>query len=317
MTAHRYLGVDLGATNTKMVVLSIPAAGEPVIESVDSIPTGGAEGHEAVLARMIDVFNKRHDEEGPFTALGMGTPGLFDADGVVEIFTNLPGQWRGVPLQRILDNGLAMSATLINDARAFTLAEGRIGAGKGAGIVVCMTLGTGIGGGIMIDGELFRGATGFAGEIAHQTVLPDGPLCGCGNYGCAEGVARSDRLAAMAGTETVEEVFAGLAEGDERCADAVATAGKYLGIAIANAITFLGPDRVVIGGGIAAAGDAIFDPIRASVHEHVTLVAPELIDIRPAVLGSEAGAVGAALAAADAAGPPSDRRRPAARPGSA
>ncbi|MDJ0924883.1 MAG: ROK family protein [Acidimicrobiia bacterium] len=299
MTMQRYLGVDLGATNTKMVILAIPDEGEPFVESSGSIPTRGDEGHEAVLARMISAFNEKNRVEGPLRALGMGTPGLFDEEGVVEIFTNLPGQWRGVPLQAVLDEGLDMPATLINDARAFTLAEGRLGAGKGAGIVVCMTLGTGVGGGIMMDGSLFYGATGFAGEIAHQTVLPDGPSCRCGNNGCAEGVARSDRLIAMAGKASVEEVFDGLASGDPRCAEAVATAGKYLGIAIANAITLLGPHRVVIGGGIAAAGEAILGPIRASVLEHVTLVPHQEIDITQASLGTEAGAIGAALAAAD------------------
>jgi glucokinase len=303
VTADRYLGVDLGATNTKMVIVAILDDGEPEVVWTGSIPTLGEEGHAVVLNRMITTFNEMHRDKGPIRGLGMGTPGLFDEQGVVEIFTNLPGQWRGVPLQDILNEGLEMPATLINDARAFTLAEGRMGAGKGAGIVVCMTLGTGVGGGIMIHGDLFKGATGIAGEIAHQTVLPDGPVCGCGNYGCAEAVARSDRLAAMAGRPNVEEVFGGLAAGDERCAKAVATAGKYLGIAIANVVTFLGPDRIVIGGGIAAAGDAILDPIRASVKDHVTLVPHDQIDIVPAQLGSEAGAIGAALAAADAASP--------------
>jgi glucokinase len=301
MTADRYLGVDLGATNTKMVVLAVPEDGDPTVEWTGSIPTGGEQGHVAVLDRMIEAFNEMNRSRGPFRGLGMGTPGLFDEEGVVEIFTNLPGQWRGVRLQEALDRGLTMPATLINDARAFTLAEGRMGAGKGADIVVCMTLGTGVGGGIMIDGRLFTGATGIAGEIAHQTVLPDGPVCGCGNYGCAEGVARSDRLASMAGRQSVEEVFAGLAAGDERCAKAVATAGKYLGIAIANVVTFFGPDRIVIGGGIVGAGDAILDPIRASVRDHVTLVSHDRIDIVAAALGAEAGAIGASLAASDAA----------------
>lgn len=175
MATTRYLGVDLGATNTKMVVVAIPDGGEPEIVSVDSVRTGGEDGHDAVLERLIAVFLAKGETEGPFAAFGMGTPGLSDAEGVVEIFTNLPGQWRGLRLRDRLEAGLDMPVTLINDARAFTLAEGRIGAGKGAPIVVCMTLGTGIGGGIMIDGELFVGATGIAGEIAHQTVLPDGP----------------------------------------------------------------------------------------------------------------------------------------------
>ena len=120
---------------------------------------------------------------------------------------------------------------MINDARAFTLAEGTLGAGAGCGTLVCITLGTGIGGGVMIDGKLHLGAFGVAGEIAHQTVLPDGPLCGCGNHGCIEALARSDVLAEAAGKATVEEVYAGVAEGDERSIGAVRAAAGWLGIA--------------------------------------------------------------------------------------
>ncbi len=299
MTAGRYLGVDLGASNTKMIVLEVAGDDPPSIVSTDSVPTGGEDGHDAVLERLIGVFLSKSEIDGPIRGFGMGTPGLFDEDGVVEIFTNLPGQWRGVRLRDRLEAGLGMPVTLINDARAFTLAEGRMGAGKGCPIVVAVTLGTGIGGGIMIDGRLFQGATGIAGEISHQTVMPDGPVCGCGNRGCMEGLARSDVLAEMAGKSSVEEVFEGLRTGDAQCAAAVGTAARYIGIALANVVTFLGPHRIVIGGGIAAAGDAILDPIRAATKEHVTLIPHEKIDIVPASLGSEAGAIGAALAAAD------------------
>lgn len=299
MTETLVLGMDLGATNTKMVVVS--EAG-PSIVSVESVPTRGEEGHDAVIDRIIETVLAKHAAAGPFRAVGVGTPGLFDEDGVVEIFTNLPGQWRGVPLRARLEDGLGLPVTLINDARAFTLAEGRLGAGQGADPVVAMTLGTGVGGGIMIGGRLFAGATGIAGEIAHQTVLPDGPVCGCGNRGCAEGLARSDVLAAMAGRDSVKDVFDGLAAGDPECAAAVDTAALYLGIALANAVTFLGPERIVIGGGIAAAGEAILEPIRAAVRDHVTLVPHDEIDIVQASLGSEAGAIGAALAALDAVG---------------
>ena len=300
MTGRRFLGVDLGATNTKMVVLEAPTDAEPIVRSVDRVATAGEDGHDAVLDRLVEVFLAKADAEGPFHGFGMGTPGLFDADGVVEIFTNLPGQWRGVRLRDRLEAGLTMPVTLINDARAFTLAEGRMGAGRGASIVVSMTLGTGIGGGIMIDGELFAGATGIAGEIAHQVVVHDGPVCGCRNRGCVEALARSDVLAEMAGKRTVKEVFEGLAASDPRCVAAVETAARYIGIGIANVVTFLGPDRVVIGGGIVAAGDAILDPIRAATRSHVTLVPDDMIDIVPASLGPEAGAIGAALAAMEA-----------------
>jgi glucokinase len=300
MSESLVLGMDLGATNTKMVVVS---ADGPAVVSVQSVPTRGEGGHDAVIDRIIDTVLAKHAGEGPFRAVGVGTPGLFDEDGVVEIFTNLPGQWRGVPLRARLEAGLDLPVTLINDARAFTLAEGRLGAGRGADPVVAMTLGTGVGGGIMIGGNLFHGATGIAGEIAHQTVKPDGPVCGCGNRGCAEGLARSDVLASMAGKDTVREVFDGLAAGDAACAAAVDTAAMYLGIALANAVTFLGPERIVIGGGIAAAGDAILEPIRAAVRDHVTLIPHDEIDIVQASLGSEAGAIGAALAALDAVEP--------------
>ncbi|NQV05061.1 ROK family protein [bacterium] len=300
MTGRRFLGVDLGATNTKMIVLSVPGDGDPAIQSVDSVRTGGEDGHDAALDRLIRVFVAKLDADGPFDGFGMGTPGLFDVDGVVEIFTNLPGQWRGVRLRDRLEAGLGMPVTLINDARAFTLAEGRMGAGRGARVLAAMTLGTGIGGGLMIDGKVFMGSTGIAGEISHQTVLLDGPMCGCGNRGCAEALARSDVMAEMADRSSVEEVFAGLAEGDPACVASVETAAKYLGIAIANVVTFLGPDRIVIGGGIAAAGDAMLDPIRDAVWRHVTLVPERSIDIVRASLGPEAGAIGAALAASEA-----------------
>ncbi len=301
MTGYRFLGVDLGATNIKLVVVDV--AGDPVALASDSIPTAGDDGHDAVIDRLTAAIRERNRSQGPFVGVGVGTPGLFDPEtGVVRIFTNLPGQWRGVALRDRLHDGTGLPVTLINDARAFTLAEGTVGAGAGLPIVACLTLGTGIGGGIIIDGKVFMGATGIAGEIAHQTVLPDGPECGCGNRGCAEGLARSDVLAGMAGKATVHEVFDGVAAGDQECVDAVETAARYIGIALANVVTVVGPHRIVVGGGIAAAGDAILDPIRRWTKAHVTLTPHDEIDIVAASLGPEAGAIGAALAAAGAAG---------------
>jgi glucokinase len=292
--------MDLGATNTKMVVLHDD--GETLrIDRIPAMPTAGGDGHDAVIARLITACEEHNAAHGPLAGLGVGTPGLFDADGVVTLFTNLPGQWKGVRLRERLTEAVRLPVTLINDARAFTLAEGTIGAGSGCSVLVCMTLGTGIGGGVMIDGEPFFGATGVAGEIAHQTVNPGGPVCGCGNQGCAEPMARADVLCATAGQDTVEAVFAGLAEDDARCIEAVRTAATYLGIALANAITLIGPERIVLGGGVMAAGDAILGPIREATYRHVTLVPHQDVQIVPAALGSEAGAIGAALAARSAA----------------
>ena len=190
-------------------------------------------------------------------------PGLFDADtGVIRLFPNLPGPWPGFPLRDRLEAGFGRPVAIINDARAHTLAESRMGAGRGASTMALVTLGTGIGGGLIIDGKLHLG-TGTAGEIGHQTVLLDGPLCGCGNRGCAEALAQARALTDAGGRATVEEVFAGAVDGDERCVAAVGQAARYLGVAVANVVNVLAPDRVVVGGGIAGAGEGILEPLRA------------------------------------------------------
>ncbi len=287
------LGIDLGATNTKLVVLH----DDDRIETLESFPTGGELGHDAAIARLVervdDVLADRR-----VSAIGVGTPGLFDDDGVVTIFTNLPGQWIGVPLLSILESAWGLSVRLINDARAFTLAEGTLGAGKGARVMAGLTLGTGVGGGILIDGELFHGASGVAGEIAHQTVEPDGLLCGCGNRGCAEAAARAGTLIDATGRPTLEDVYRGRREGDRASVAAVERAAAALGTALANVITVVGPEVIVIGGGVVAAlGDEVLDPIREATLARVTLVDHDRVRIVAASLGSEAGAVGAAVTA--------------------
>jgi glucokinase len=185
---------------------------------------------------------------------------------------------------------------MVNDARAFTLAEGVMGAGRGCRTVACITLGTGVGGGLMIDGKLHTGAFGVAGEIGHQTVLPDGPLCGCGNRGCVEALVRADVLASDAGRSSAMAVFTGAREGDERCLSAVSRMADFLGIGLANVVTLFGPDRIVVGGGIAQAGDLVLGPIEEAVKRRVTLVPTDEIEIVPAAFGRFAGAVGASLA---------------------
>jgi len=169
-----------------------------------------------------------------------------------------------------------------------------------------VTLGTGVGGGLFINGELHFGAFGMAGEIGHQTVVPDGPTCGCGNPGCMEALTRAPVIASAAGRTTMEEVLAGVGAGDPACVAAFRQAAAYLGIGLANIITVIGPERIVIGGGVAEAGDALLDPIREAVRARVTLVPPERISIVAAELGSAAGAIGAALAAVES--PTRDKR---------
>ena len=294
----RYLGLDLGGTNIKGAVVDVEPDSPPSVIETSTTATQAERGPAAVTQRMVDLGREMADARGPFAGVGIGVPGLFDFEsGEVIFLTNLPGEWEGYPLRATIVEWLGIPATLINDARAFTLAEATVGAGRGSSSVACFTLGTGIGGGLFINGQLHLGAFGVAGELGHQTVAPDGPVCGCGNRGCLEAVARPPAIAAAAGHETMEAVIEAAEAGDPASVAALDRAVTYLGIGIANILTMVGPERIVIGGGAATAGDALLDPIRTAVKDRVTLLPPDQIEIVAAELGYEAGAIGAALAA--------------------
>ena len=295
---NRHLGLDLGGTFIKQAVLEATESGFEVISS-DKRATSADSGPEAVAARLVATAVAALDADPAISTIGLGVPGLFDPDtGEIRLFPNLPGDWPGYPLRMSMESAIGRPVTLINDARAFTLAEGTLGAGAGCHTVVCVTLGTGVGGGIMIDGRIHTGAYGVAGELGHQTIEPDGPLCGCGNRGCVEALTRADVLTTAAGRETPEEVYSAAQSGDARCVAAIEQVAGYLGIGLANVVALLGPDRIVIGGGIADAGELVLDPIRRAVKSRVTLVPTEKIEVVAAALGSSAGALGAALAGA-------------------
>jgi glucokinase len=293
----RHLGLDLGGTNIKSVVLDVA---DDVIETVavETSPTRAESGPSGVIERIVEAGRSALALHGPVDTVGLGVPGLFEpADGTIQLFPNLPGPWKDRPMRAPVAEGLGQYVHLVNDARAFSLAESLLGAGRGCATVVCLTLGTGVGGGIVIDGRLHLGAWGVAGEIGHQTVDPQGPECGCGNRGCVEALAKAEVLAALAGKATPEEVYRTAREGDTASRAAIETVSTWLGIGIANVVTILGPDRIVVGGGIVAAGDLVLDPIRRVVAERVTLVPSDEIEVVAARLGPTAGAVGAALAA--------------------
>jgi glucokinase len=184
---------------------------------------------------------------------------------------------------------------LINDARAFGLAEHRLGAGRGASTMVGLTLGTGVGGCVVVDGRLLLAHDGAVGELGHQTIDPDGPWCGCGNRGCLEAFARADQIAAACGTATAEEAVERARAGDARAVAGLADVGRYLGIGIANLVVILAPDRVVLGGGIGAATDLLRGPIEAELRRRVAVTSLDLVEIVPAELGTWAGAIGAAI----------------------
>ncbi len=295
--AERYLGLDLGGTNIKVAVIEDVGGDTPKVLHDDKVRTQAAHGPDHVRDRLVDVGRSTAEQFGPFTGAGLGVPGLFDAEaGTIELFPNLPGPWDGYPLRDLVGEGLGIPTNIINDARAFTLAEGTVGAGQGSRFMLGVTLGTGIGGGIMIDGQVHGGAFGTAGEFGHQTVEPDGPLCGCGNRGCLEAVAKGSAIALAAGVKNAEAAYKAAGEGDPAALRATHEALDYLAIGIANVVALVGIDTVVMGGGIMSAGALVLDPLRSAVDERITLVDPAEITILKAALGGKAGAIGAALA---------------------
>ena len=290
MTLH--LGLDLGGTNIKVAVLERAGDGEPRLVHEDERPTEAEGGPEHVVGRLIDAAAA----VGRVDTVGVTVPGLYDRErGTVRFLPNLPGEWNGQPVVAPLRGALGAPTDMINDARAFALAEWRVGAARGVSTAVFMVLGTGIGGGVVVDGRLHEGLDGAAGELGHQTILPDGPLCGCGNRGCVEALASADEIAAMGRRSSAREVADAARAGDGRARGALERAGAYIGIALSNAIVALTPERVVIGGGVARAGDLLFEPIRAEVRRRVRVAPVDRIAIVPAELGPIAGAVGAAL----------------------
>jgi glucokinase len=283
----RALGIDVGGSNIKAVLLE---RGEVVSRS-ESPTLSERGGPDAVLGRIAAVAR----EAAPWDSIGVALPGLFDPDGRATLLPNLHGDWVGVAIADPLAAALDRPVRLVNDGHAFALAESTLGAGSGGRNVMCVVCGTGIGGGLVLDGELHLGPRQRAGEFGHHTVVENGPECNCGNRGCLELYAGSRAIARAAGAESFREAVGAAESGDRRAREAIARAGQLIGLAIANILIFLCPDRVVVGGGVAAAGDVLLDPLRAEIERRARVAPLELIEIAPARLGAQAGAIGAAL----------------------
>ena len=304
-TATRHLGLDLGATNLKWAVVE-HADGSWTTVARDQVPTDVVadpdEVPAAVVGQLAGVATAAIAAWGPVTSVGIGVPGLYDPlTGSTRFLPNIPGQWAGQPVAGPVAKATGLPAFLINDARAFGLAELRLGAGRGASSMVGLTLGTGVGGVFAVDGRVNLGHDGTAGELGHQTIDPDGPWCTCGNRGCMEAYARADQIAAACGTATAEEAVARARSGDARAREGLAQVGRYLGIGISNLVVIISPDRIVIGGGIAAAGDLLFEPIWAEVRRRVHITSLDDVRLVPAELGTWAGSIGAAVHGAEQA----------------
>jgi glucokinase len=297
--ASQHLGIDIGVTNLKWASVERDGDDWRTLDQGQR-PTLALEGPEAVIGRAAELGQAALARWPGIASVGIGIPGLYDPiAGSTRFLVNMPGEWAGRPVGPPIEAILGLPVALINDARAFGLAELRLGAGRGADTLVGLTLGTGVGGVIAVDGRVHLGHDGTAGEVGHQTIDPDGPPCNCGNRGCLEAFARADRIAAACGTDTAEEAVVAARAGDRQALDGMASIGRYLGIGIANMVVVLSPDRVVIGGGIAAAGDLLLEPIRAELRRRVQTTSLDEVEVVTAELGTWAGAIGAAIHGAE------------------
>lgn len=315
---QRYIvGVDLGGTN--IVAGAMPEDGSRQI-AMRSQPTHAELGADVVATRIIqiigDVITVTMAETGAdrsdFMGVGIGAPGPLDREkGLVIIAPNLG--WRNYPLRDLIAGGVGLPATLDNDANCATLGEWWCGAARGARNVVGLTIGTGIGGGLILDGRLYHGASDVAGELGHTTIDSTGRRCKCGNYGCLEAYASGPNIAERAreaiGSDeasvlrdlvdgkleliTAQTVYDAANQGDQIAREVVRDTAKFLGIGVANLLNIFNPDVVVIAGGVTQAGDALFEPMRAEVRRRAFKPAVDACQIVAATLPGTAGVVGA------------------------
>lgn len=316
----KYIGCDLGGTNLRAAIVDVDTG--QVLQR-KSISTLARKGHDAVMKRMADLFLQIIEASGmqkeEIGGIGIGVPGVLDLEkGEVLFLPNLAGNWLHVPLSDTITRLTGLPTTLLNDVRAITYGEWAFGAGRGVDTVAVFAIGTGIGGGLVLNGQLHLGIGGTGGELGHTTIDFNGPRCGCGNYGCVEAYASGPAIAAMglkAVTQGLTTRIADLCEndlnritpeliaraaqqGDEIARDIFERAGLYLGIAAANMCVAIGPRRIIIGGGVAQAGELLLDPIRRTIKARVTVMPVDQVEVVQSQLGNNAGVVGVACWAA-------------------
>ncbi len=312
------VGVDIGGTN--LVVGLVPVeGGEPC--GLRSQSTQSEQGPDATvkeIGRMVadaieDVLSKEGGASDQVLGVGIGCPGSIDRpSGMVRTTPNLG--WVDYPISTQIANLLQLPTVLDNDANCATYGEWWRGAGQGVEHLVGITVGTGVGGGVMFDGRILRGASGSAGEVGHTTIDLNGRRCSCGNYGCLEAYASGASIALRAveglraGSQSVLTeladgninqisaalIYEALQLGDEYAREIMLETAKFLGIGIANLINILNPDVVVVVGGVVGAGDYLFGTIREEAQERSFKSAFEACKIVPGQLPETAGVIGAA-----------------------
>jgi glucokinase len=307
-----YVGIDLGGTNTKIGILNI----EGEIFKSTVIKTLSSEGAERTLTRIWEAAKGLADELQISTedikGIGIGIPGPVINQSIVAFFANFP--WgENVNIKSMMEKISGIETKLDNDVNIIALGEAKYGAAKGSNTSVTVALGTGIGGGIYIDGKLISGFKGAGGEIGHMKLVKDGKLCGCGQKGCFEAYASATGLIREATSRLIvnkqnllytmiegkldtleaKDIFDAAREGDEFSLDLVDYEAEYLAMGIGNILNIINPERIVLGGGVAMAGDILMNPMKEKLTKYALGVALKDIEIVQGVLGNEAGIKGA------------------------
>ncbi|WP_031516693.1 ROK family protein [Desulfofalx alkaliphila] len=312
MNFDHVVGVDLGGTK----ILTALADMNGAVQAEVKVPSGADEGPEGVIERILGTVSAVQRQSGAYAgglrSVSVGVPGQVDIKGgVVHFAPNL--RWQNIPLKDILENKLQVPVYLENDANAAALGEHIFGAGCGARDLVYVTVGTGVGGGIILDGRIWHGVSGSAGEIGHITVMPDGPLCSCGARGCLEALASGTAIA-RAARESVEagsgnnilqaaqgrienvdaRAVAKAAQGGDREAKTIlAGAARALGIGISSLVAIINPQMVVLGGGVMDLKDLLWPVMKREIEERTLKASREPLKVVAAALGPRSGVVGA------------------------
>jgi glucokinase len=319
------LGIDIGGTN---LVVGCVAEDGSALHGLATEPTQAEAGASDVVNRLValaqrSVAQTRQDVPGAeILGVGVGAPGPLDTKrGIVLLTPNLG--WVNLPLRQIIHDRINLPAALDNDANCAVLGEWWVGAARGTRNAIGITIGTGIGGGLILDGRLYHGASDVAGEIGHTTIDTDGRRCKCGNYGCLEAYASGPNIAMRvieaieAGAETrlpsyvggdmkkitAQTVYEAAHDGDELALEVVNDTAKFLGVGIANLLNVFNPEVVVVCGGVTLAGDHLFVPLRREIARRAFKPAVSACRIVPGELVGTAGVYGAAKTFVDQAGP--------------
>lgn len=308
MTKELIIGIDLGGTNIKGALLDF----EGSIIRKKEINTQAKAGPEAVAARMSQIIGELEalaaESGNKVKGIGVGVPGQPDQKaGIVVFAPNL--HWRRVPLVEYLHRETDLPVFLENDANIAALGEQWHGAGRGSVNMIMITVGTGIGGALILNGRLYNGTNGSAGEVGHMVIDPAGPMCSCGRRGCLETLTSATAMIRMAqeaidqGRQTdlarvenleAKDIVMSAQAGDETAREIIDTAANYLGLGLGNLINLINPDTIVVGGGVSKAGGLLFDPLRRAVIAWSLEYPAKVVKIVPAELGNDAGCIGAA-----------------------